>query len=58
MQFAVAEGYLNVQHHGYIVAGKFDRGYKRGGGKAVSSLERDRARGLQLCEEAMGKMAG
>src|SRR5262249_26333376 len=36
-----AQSYANVDHFGYIVAGKFSRGYKRGGGRFVSSMQRD-----------------
>ena len=48
-----AESYLNVDHSGFIVAGKFQRGPHRGGGKLVSSFERDRVRALQLMVDAM-----
>jgi uncharacterized protein YfaS (alpha-2-macroglobulin family) len=48
-----AESYLNVDHSGFIIAGKFHRGPHRGGGKAVHSFERDRIRSLQLMVEAM-----
>jgi hypothetical protein len=50
---AAAESYMNVDHSGFIVAGKFYRGPHRGGGKAVNSFERDRVRSLQLVAEAM-----
>jgi alpha-2-macroglobulin len=46
---AAAESYLNdSQHFGYIVAGKFERGQDREGGRFVGSYERDRARAIQL----------
>ncbi len=46
---AAAESYLDdVQHFGFIVAGKFQRGGHRGGGRHVGSSERDRSRALQL----------
>jgi hypothetical protein len=48
-----AENYMNVDHHGFIVAGKFYRGNKRGGGKVVNALERDRIRALQLMTQGM-----
>src|SRR5262249_2311770 len=35
-----------VEPYGYMVAGKFQRGYKRGGGKYVSTGHRDRVRAL------------
>jgi alpha-2-macroglobulin len=38
--------------HGYLIAGQFVRGNHRGGGKMMSSAERDRVRGLQLLVEA------
>jgi uncharacterized protein YfaS (alpha-2-macroglobulin family) len=46
---SAAQSFLNDPfHYGFIVAGKFHRGQHRGGGRYVSSLERDRAQGLQL----------
>jgi len=42
-----------TEHNGFIVAGKFERGGRRGGGAWVNSRERDRARALQLMEAAM-----
>lgn len=48
-----AQQYLDIPHHGFIVAGKFYRGNKRGGGKVVNAVERDRVRALQLMVEAM-----
>ncbi|MGE0608945.1 MAG: alpha-2-macroglobulin [Pirellulales bacterium] len=51
---SAADSYLNVQHHGFIVAGEFDRGGRRGGdGKPVNSYERDRVRALQLMQQAL-----
>ena len=44
---------LNGDHYGFIVAGKFYRGHKRGGGRQVYTLERDRTRALQLMEAAL-----
>src|SRR5438045_8214560 len=42
-------------HYGYIVAGKFYRGHKRGGtGRFVSAMQRDRVRALQLMNQALG----
>ncbi|HAD59944.1 MAG TPA: alpha-2-macroglobulin, partial [Planctomycetaceae bacterium] len=37
-----------VPNMGFLVAGDFERGYRRGGGKQVSSSARDRVRALQL----------
>ena len=48
-----AQNYMNVPHHGFMVAGKFQRGNKRGGGQMVSADERDRVRALQLMVQAM-----
>ena len=46
---SASESYLNdAQHFGFLVAGKFHRGWHRGGGRHVGSYERDRARALQL----------
>jgi uncharacterized protein YfaS (alpha-2-macroglobulin family) len=43
-----AVSFGRLERYGYIVAGKFHRGFKRGGGRYVSSLERDRVRAMQL----------
>lgn len=48
-----ATQYGNVEQWGFIVAGKFERGSHRGGGKYVSSASRDRVRSLQLMQQAM-----
>ena len=45
-----ALSYNNVDHYGYIVAGKFYRGHKRGGGRYVSTFDRDRTRAMQLMQ--------
>mgnify|MGYP003755221747 CR=1 FL=1 len=50
---AAANQYMNAPHHGFIVAGEFQRGYKRGGGRQVNVAERDRVRALQLMVQAM-----
>src|SRR5262249_49149808 len=47
-----AQSYLDVDHQGFIVAGKFYRGRRRGGGKYVTALFRDRVRALQLMQMA------
>jgi len=49
----VANSYMNGQHHGYIIAGEFQRGNHRGGGRLVNSVQRDRVRALQLMQQAM-----
>jgi uncharacterized protein YfaS (alpha-2-macroglobulin family) len=48
-----AQSINNYQHHGFIVAGKFERGHHRGGGRYVSAQARDRVRALQLMTQAM-----
>lgn len=50
---AAANQYLVTPHHGFIVAGKFERGNHRGGGAVAHATERDRARALQLYLQAM-----
>ncbi len=50
---AAAQNCLNEPHYGFIVAGKFYRGNKRGGGNFVNAAERDRIRALQLMLQAM-----
>lgn len=50
---SVAQQYLNAQHQGFIVAGKFERGQHRGGGHVVHATERDRVRALQLFVQAV-----
>ncbi len=53
---AAAESYLNGdQHTGFIVAGKFQRGPHRGGGRWVGSYERDRSRALQLLVQGLDR---
>jgi len=39
-------------HYGFLVAGEFQRGNRRGGGRYVGSLQRDRAQALALLEQA------
>ncbi|MBM4072921.1 MAG: alpha-2-macroglobulin [Planctomycetes bacterium] len=51
-----ARSYASVEHYGFIVAGKFNRGGRRGGGnlaRFVNTMERDRARALQLMQQAL-----
>lgn len=50
---AVARQYLRVQHDGFIVAGKFERGHHRGGGEYATSFDRDRVRALQLLRQVV-----
>ncbi len=56
---AAANNYLSgSEHYGFIVAGKFERGGHRGGGKLVNVWERDRVRSLQLMQAALEKTRG
>ena len=51
---AAAQSYLQIEHNGVIIAGKFQRGPHRGGdGRHVHASERDRVRALQLLTQAM-----
>ena len=50
---AAAQDYMSRPHHGFIVAGKFHRGNKRGGGRVANAAERDRVRALQLMARAL-----
>jgi len=50
---AAAENYLNIEHHGFMIAGQFERGQHRGGGQVVNAAARDRIRALQLMVQAM-----
>ncbi len=42
-----------IEHYGFIVAGKFERGNHRGGGRFVMAFDRDRVRALQLMDQAI-----
>lgn len=48
-----ADSFLESEHFGFLIAGKFERGYHRGGGRQVSSYSRDRARAMQLLYKAL-----
>ena len=48
-----AQTYFHGDHHGAIVAGKFERGPHRGQGRYVNAAERDRVRAIQLMRGAM-----
>ncbi|MFN6050667.1 MAG: hypothetical protein ACK47R_07535, partial [Planctomycetia bacterium] len=56
-QRAVAQSFLQEEHYGFIVAGKFQRGGHRGGGRQVSSYARDRARAMQLMDDCLKNIA-
>lgn len=54
--YIAARSYFDdSNYYGYIVADEFHRGDHRGGGRYVSSHERDRIRGLQLMSQAIKK---
>jgi uncharacterized protein YfaS (alpha-2-macroglobulin family) len=52
-----AQTFVNGDHYGFMVAGKFLRGGHRGGGHVVNSLQRDRTRALQLMQQALENTA-
>lgn len=52
-----ARSYLDVQHYGTMVAGKFYRGNQRGGGGWADASARDRVRALQLMQQALPLVA-
>jgi uncharacterized protein YfaS (alpha-2-macroglobulin family) len=45
---AVAQSYMEYPHHGFLIAGRFERGPHRGGGKVMHATARDRVRAMQL----------
>mgnify|MGYP006286702607 CR=1 FL=1 len=49
---SAARSYRDGIHYGFMIAGEFHRGPKRGGGERVNASERDRVRALQLMEQA------
>lgn len=49
---SAAQTFYSNEHYGFMIAGKFERGNHRGGGKAVNSMERDRVRSMQLMVKA------
>ena len=50
---AAAQQYQSLTPYGFVIAGEFERGPHRGGGKQVYAVERDRVRSLQLNVQAM-----
>ncbi len=50
---AAAQSYVNVDHHGFMIAGEFQRGRHRGGGQVVNATQRDRVRAMQLMVDAL-----
>ena len=51
--YALGKSFRDIQHFGQIVAGEWSRGDRRGGGRFVNSLDRDRVRTLQLFKAAL-----
>ena len=49
----IAQNFLDLDHQGVMIAGQFERGGHRGGGKAAHALQRDRVRALQLFRQAL-----
>ena len=49
---SAAQTFYTNEHYGFIIAGKYERGGHRGGGKAVNSMDRDRVRSMQLMGQA------
>jgi len=56
--WTAAQSYFSSTHYGFIISGEYHRGPHRGGGKQVSSYERDRVRALQLMVQATKHMRG
>lgn len=50
---SASQNYQQIEHFGFIIAGEFDRGGRRGQGKYVSAWDRDRVRCLQLLNQAI-----
>lgn len=50
---SAADSYLHGESYGFIIAGKFVRGNRRGEGRFVNSHLRDRVRALQLLQQAL-----
>ena len=50
---AAARSYHQNNHWGYMVAGEFNRGDHRGGGRYVNAIQRDRVRAMQLMNRAL-----
>jgi uncharacterized protein YfaS (alpha-2-macroglobulin family) len=48
---------MEVEHDGFIISGKFERGPHRGGGEYADASERDRARALQRMARAQSLMS-
>lgn len=53
---AIANDYANGTHYGFIIAGKFERGNRRGGGEWANATARDYVRALQIYDTALPLM--
>jgi len=50
---AAARSFHQNDHWGYMVAGEFQRGARRGGGRYVNTIQRDRVSAIQLMTHAL-----
>ncbi|MBI3987413.1 MAG: alpha-2-macroglobulin, partial [Lentisphaerae bacterium] len=57
LRMTAAQQLQGWNHNGFIVSGEFKRGGHRGGGRHVSSFDRDRVRALQLMAGALSAAA-
>jgi len=55
---AIGTRWMQIPHHGFVIAGEFRRGHHRGGGAYANAFDRDRfralrhmARGMELVDE-------
>ena len=53
-----ARSLFHGHHYGTIIAGTFERGYQRGGGRYVNTVERDRVAALALMDRARAIIEG
>ena len=53
-----ARSFFHGHHYGTIIAGNFERGYHRGGGRYVNTVERDRVAALALMDQARAIIEG
>ena len=51
--YDAAQIYMNIEHYGFMIAGEFERGSHRGGGRVMNSTKRDRVKALRLYEKAL-----
>jgi uncharacterized protein YfaS (alpha-2-macroglobulin family) len=55
---AISQIFRTMEHEGYVVSGKFERGFHRGEGEYGNCWERDRRRALQLMDQAVRASTG